>query len=314
MKTDALALHLQCKCNAQAKQIHIMHEKLPFFQFFPADWLADTRILTLRTKGAWIDLLCAMWSAPERGLLALSLPAYGRLLGADENVVTNIIEELKDSGIAEITTLSDGKIEIVSRRMVRDGHRLEADRNEISEKRRAAAKARWEKQKQCKSNASAMQKKCKSNAKAMQKQCYLEARSQKLEYTTSPRENDLHFCIEKIARSYPKQSHHRETREAIAAAIERHPSPPDEAAQAILTGTQAIAAKLLEWPKAELQTYCPTPPNFFSGDRWADDPKEFDSRMKTNNSETEHTPPPADLGGRKPSKTMDLRKNTKQYE
>jgi len=38
-------------------------------QFYPADWLQDTQVLTLEAQGAWMKLLCAMWIAPERGLV-----------------------------------------------------------------------------------------------------------------------------------------------------------------------------------------------------------------------------------------------------
>ena len=42
--------------------------ELPYMQFYPTDWLADTRMLTASAKGVWIDTLADLWSAPERGL------------------------------------------------------------------------------------------------------------------------------------------------------------------------------------------------------------------------------------------------------
>lgn len=56
--------------------------KKPFFPFFTGDWVQDTRILSLQAKGAWIDLLTAMWHNHERGRLTLTWVGLSRLLGA----------------------------------------------------------------------------------------------------------------------------------------------------------------------------------------------------------------------------------------
>lgn len=117
--------------------------------------------------------------------------------------------------------------------------------------------------------------------------------------------------IEQIAKAYPKQSHFRETREAIAAAIDRAGGGED-AAQRILEGTKAIADKLREWSVPERQRYAPTPPNFFNGDRWADDPKAFESFQAELSDEDTPNNPSAGLGGRKARKVTDLRHTTKQ--
>ncbi len=46
-------------------------ERLPSFQFYPGDWLTDTslRMCSPETRGVWIDLLCHMHMANERGFL-----------------------------------------------------------------------------------------------------------------------------------------------------------------------------------------------------------------------------------------------------
>ena len=39
----------------------------PAFQFYPDDYMRDTRILSLQGRGAWTDLLCIMWFSQEKG-------------------------------------------------------------------------------------------------------------------------------------------------------------------------------------------------------------------------------------------------------
>ena len=49
-------------------------ERLPYFNFYPADWLTDLslRLCSAETRGVWIDLLCHMSLSPERGFLILN--------------------------------------------------------------------------------------------------------------------------------------------------------------------------------------------------------------------------------------------------
>jgi hypothetical protein len=46
--------------------------KLPWFSFYPKDWLTDVPLVSCskEEKGVWIDLLCLMFLAPDRGVLA----------------------------------------------------------------------------------------------------------------------------------------------------------------------------------------------------------------------------------------------------
>lgn len=94
--------------------------KLPAFQFYPADWMQDTRPLSLAAKGAWIDLLCAMWRSQTRGTLTLSLMGYSRLIGATVDQTTSVIKELTDMQICNIVTNSNGDVTLTSRRMARE--------------------------------------------------------------------------------------------------------------------------------------------------------------------------------------------------
>jgi hypothetical protein len=121
-------------------------------------------------------------------------------------------------------------------------------------------------------------------------------------------EENLPKMIEKIVSAYPKQSHHRETREQIQAAIHRHAERNTidllNAAEEILQKTEAIKAKLMDWPTAERQQFAPSPPNFFQGDRWADDLDEWKSRIILRQESEDRVMP--SLGGRMAKSEVNL--------
>jgi hypothetical protein len=124
---------------------------LPFLQFYPADWLQDTRVLSLEARGAWIDLLCAMWVAPERGKLDWTQDQFEHFLGLDYMEATEIWNELIASGIGEfefhegpprgggggvpISRNSTSRVTVMSRRMYRENTERNQARERQSRKR-----------------------------------------------------------------------------------------------------------------------------------------------------------------------------------
>jgi len=94
--------------------------KLPFMPFFPSDYLRDTRCLSLAARGAWMDLLCTLWHAPKRGQRTLSLAGWAGEIGKSIEEVAPLLDELMSSEVGEISRENDGKITVMSRRMVRD--------------------------------------------------------------------------------------------------------------------------------------------------------------------------------------------------
>lgn len=76
--------------------------KKPFFPFFTGDWVQDTRILSLQAKGAWIDLLTAMWHNRERGRLTLTWVGFSRLLGASVDSTKAAVGELVENRICDV--------------------------------------------------------------------------------------------------------------------------------------------------------------------------------------------------------------------
>src|SRR5262245_28798608 len=97
--------------------------KLPFMQFYPADWIQDTQTISTLACGVWIKLLCQMWIAPSRGVVELSEHQLKVLTGIQlDEQIEAIIAEL--DVVADIEQVeSGGKIDFwrfTSRRMVRD--------------------------------------------------------------------------------------------------------------------------------------------------------------------------------------------------
>ena len=78
--------------------------KAPAFQFYPKDWTSDTGMLSLAARGAWIDLLCAMWNSQTRGVLSLTWVGYARILGVSVDQAKTAISELIDMQICDFET------------------------------------------------------------------------------------------------------------------------------------------------------------------------------------------------------------------
>ena len=87
-------------------------------RFSPADWVINTRPLSLAAKGAWIDLLCIMWNAQNRGVLTMSIEGYARAIGATVEQTGRVIAELIESKVCENVADADGRVTLTSRRMV----------------------------------------------------------------------------------------------------------------------------------------------------------------------------------------------------
>lgn len=114
--------------------------KMPFFQFYPHDWLYDTRICTPAEKAVLIDLLCFMWNAPKRGILFGDPQDLARLVGMEWADFKAILNALKRKNILTVKEEGDD-VSILSRRMAREEKRRESNRfyQSSSRERRASA-------------------------------------------------------------------------------------------------------------------------------------------------------------------------------
>lgn len=144
--------------------------KLPFFQFYPSDYKRDTCALSLAAKGGWIDILCMLHGAQNRGTMTLPDVGWARLMGATVDQAAAVIDELAAMHVAEVIRGSNGEVTISSRRMLRDAITREQTRLRVLRHRSNAA---------CNANG---------NDKVTDKKS--EVRSQKPEYNTEEGQNE----------------------------------------------------------------------------------------------------------------------------
>lgn len=98
--------------------------KLPSLQFYPGDWKKDPgiQVLSLEEKGAWWEILLAMFESEKRGILLLNGMPYSdddlsNLLGISAENTRKISKRLLKVGVASIHVSSGA---LMCRRMVRD--------------------------------------------------------------------------------------------------------------------------------------------------------------------------------------------------
>lgn len=106
---------------------------LPFFKFFPRDWLGDPqlRLCSLAARGLWADLLCIMYmNEGRRGFLEVGgrpireASEIARLVGSDAEEVARLISELDSAGVPS----RDESGTIFSRRILKDAATIELKR------------------------------------------------------------------------------------------------------------------------------------------------------------------------------------------
>ena len=112
--------------------------KAPAFQFYPNDWMHDLDEHPLEIEGAWIRICCKLWWSEEHGKLTKTITQWARILRATEQATREILLYLKDEQIGDIIFSNNGKVTVMSRRMLRDEKERENNRlrqNRFREKR-----------------------------------------------------------------------------------------------------------------------------------------------------------------------------------
>ena len=109
--------------------------KTPAFQFYIRDWLSDPELQSASSssRGIWINALCFMWEARERGKLEGTIQTLSRLLNCTEGEFRQFLEESRVHNFDDLVTHSNGKVTLINRRMFREGrdkyyHRIRQDR------------------------------------------------------------------------------------------------------------------------------------------------------------------------------------------
>jgi hypothetical protein len=93
--------------------------KNPAFQWYPNDYLRDTRILSLSARGAWADMLNFMWYSNERGILTGTHEQFSRMLSCSILEIENVFNELNVTKVADVTNCN-GLVTVINRRMLRE--------------------------------------------------------------------------------------------------------------------------------------------------------------------------------------------------
>lgn len=97
-------------------------------QFYPADWLRDTRCLSPSARGVWIDLCCFLHDADPRGSATLTLRAWASKLVLSQEAFQQSLTELIEMGVCNSVTLGNGSVTIESRRIQRDQRKRDSNK------------------------------------------------------------------------------------------------------------------------------------------------------------------------------------------
>jgi len=229
--------------------------KPPAFQFYPRDWITDPALslCSPATRGIWIDLLCSMWFAAERGRLEGTPRSLARLARCTAQEMIRAIKELRASGAASVTcnanvTLCNTDVTIENRRMMRD------------EKVRLQTRLRVDKHRAKECNAP-------SNAEVTSPSAVSAVSASATDYKIKPKTPAAQPPgFDEFWQAYPRKVAKIEARKAWAKAKER------PALEVILSALEA-QKKSDRWTKDGGQ-YIPNPATWLNQGRWSDEVAE----------------------------------------
>lgn len=119
--------------------------KLPFLQFYPADYMVDTRILTLAARGAWVDILCVLHGSSTRGIATFPALGWARIMGTSISEFEAVIAEIEAMGVGNVIRDGNGNVTVTCRRMTKESITREQTRlrvqNHRNKERNAASNA-----------------------------------------------------------------------------------------------------------------------------------------------------------------------------
>lgn len=115
--------------------------KLPFMQFYPADWLLDTHVLSPSTRGIWIDILSLMWrEEPRTGTLEYTMAGWCKRLRCSDAELRTAVVEMEAENVCKILKdESKDSVRFISRRMHREEKQRKANRLYVRSYRRRNA-------------------------------------------------------------------------------------------------------------------------------------------------------------------------------
>lgn len=126
----------------------------PAAQFYFADYLRDTRTLSIQARGAWMDVLCIMWFSQEKGRCNADVTQMKRLWGVENEAAEAILEELIASKICDVERDCNGNVTLINRRMVRDEKERQSTKDRVKRFREKKSNA------ECNADVTGMKRKC----------------------------------------------------------------------------------------------------------------------------------------------------------
>lgn len=218
--------------------------KAPSFQWYPNDYLRDTRILSLSSRGAWADMLNYMWYSEERGVLSGTVEQFSRMLSCSKNEIEGVLEELNVTKVADVTN-RNGIVTVINRRMLRE------------EKERNSTRLRVQKYRNAQCNES-------SNVSVTVPSSTSSSSSIKKENTKRKISSSCSDDFEVFWKEYPKKVGKDAARRAWKTRNGTRP-PIADLVTAIRKQTQSI-----QWNKDGGQ-YIPNPATWINQGRWSDE-------------------------------------------
>ena len=109
--------------------------KLPFLQFYPSDYLVDTRVLSLAARGAWVDIICVLHKSSTRGTLTLPARGWARIMGASEPDFQSALGEIEEMKVGDVIRNGNGEVTVTCRRMMNESITREQTRLRVQNHR-----------------------------------------------------------------------------------------------------------------------------------------------------------------------------------
>ena len=110
--------------------------KLPFLQFYPSDYLVDTRVLSLAARGAWVDIICVLHASSTRGTLTLPARGWARIMGASEEDFQSALAEIEEMKVGDVMRECNGNVIVTCRRMMNESITREQTRLRVQNYRK----------------------------------------------------------------------------------------------------------------------------------------------------------------------------------
>lgn len=109
--------------------------KLPYMQFYVADFMMDVQTLDMNIRGAWITLLCLLWRT-ESGVIKLTVDELANLWKTDTISAQDDINSMIASNLFDHDYIAEHEQYVIkSRRIQRDRKRLNYRANWAREQR-----------------------------------------------------------------------------------------------------------------------------------------------------------------------------------